>query len=230
MCFSAEASFGASAALLPMGAYCVRQALNSRPRYLPFALVPVAFGIQQFAEAVVWQRLMHEPPGAVAWPVGTFLFFAIAWWPSWFPFCAAFAAPTPRQRLPFIVLSILSLLWFVRGYLPVFSDPVRHLTATIVRHSIEYPYTDEVLLAPGYRFPLITVYLFFTCSPMLLLSPRVFLGPVLLSICSAIISSLMVAYAFTSVWCFFAAVLSAYCTFFFHGLKPPRPPAVTPGP
>lgn len=230
MCFSAEASFGAAVALLPMGVYCVRQAVRLRPRLLPFALVPVAFGVQQFAEAVVWQRLLQQPPGPVAWPAGTFLFFAIAWWPAWFPICAACAAPTPRQRLPFVVLAILSLLWFVLGYLPAFDDPDRYLTATIVRHSIHYPYTDEILLAPGRRFLLTFLYLAFTCSPLILLSARVFLAPVALAIASATISSIITAYAFTSVWCFFAAILSALCTFFFYGMKPTRPPAIAPSP
>jgi hypothetical protein len=226
MCFSAEASFGASAALFPMGAYCVRQAIRYRPRFLPFACVPLAFAVQQLSEAVIWQRLLQQPPGPVTVPAATFLFFAIAWWPAWFPVCAAFAAPTPRQRVPFVALAILSLLWFVLAYLPAFDDPDRYLTATIVRHSICYPYSDEILLDHGQRFLLTAGYLFFTCSPLLLLSVRVFLAPVLLAIGSAIISTLMMLYAFTSVWCFFAAVLSAFCTFFFYGLKPPRPPAI----
>jgi|GEM_PF-5962260 len=137
-----------------------------------------------------------------------------------------FPAPTPRQRVPFVALAILSLLWFVRAYLPAFEEPGRYLTATILRHSIRYPYSDEILLDKGHRFLITTGYLFFTCSPLLLLSVGVFLAPVLLAIGSAIISTLMMVYAFTSVWCFFAAVMSAFCTFFFRGLKPPRPPAV----
>ncbi len=228
MCFSADASFGAAACLLPMGLYSIRQAIRLRPAYVPFAVIPIAFGIQQLAEAFVWRGLISSPPRSVAGPAAVFLFFAIAWWPFWFPFCAAFAAPTPQRRLPFVLFTILSTLWFFRGYLPAFDDPGQYLTATVVRHSIRYPYSDQFIPGQSNRLLIVGLYLFFTTCPLLLLSTRVFLAPVLLAIGSAIVSTIMVVYAFTSVWCFFAAILSAYCTFFFHGLKPPRPPAVTP--
>lgn len=226
MCFSADASFGAAAALLPMGLYSLRQAIRIRPAFVPFAITPIAFGLQQLAEGFVWRGLNESPPQSVTGPVALFLFFAIAWWPFWFPCCAAFAAPTPQRRLPFVLFTILSTLWFFQVYLPAFSDPDQYLTATVTRHSIRYPYADQFLLGQGRRFLIVSLYLFFTTCPLLLLSARVFLGPVLLAIGSAIISTIMVIYAFTSVWCFFAAILSAYCTYFFHGLKPPRPPAV----
>lgn len=226
MCFSADASFGAAACLLPMGLYSLRQAIRIRPAFVPFALTPIAFGIQQLAEAFVWRGLNASPPRSVVGPAAVFLFFAIAWWPFWFPFSAAFAAPTPQRRLPFVLFTILSTLWFILGYLPAFDDPGQYLTATVVRHSIRYPYPDQILLGQGNRLAVTALYLFFTACPLLLLSARVFFAPVLLAICSAIISTIMVVYAFTSVWCFFAAILSAYCTFFFHGLKPHRPPAI----
>ena len=47
MCFSAEASFGASAALLPVGAYCVMRSARGDRRFLPLGLAPIAFGVQQ---------------------------------------------------------------------------------------------------------------------------------------------------------------------------------------
>ncbi|MBI1322380.1 hypothetical protein GC170_04215 [bacterium] len=226
MCFSADASFGAAACLFPMGLYSLRQAIRIRPSFVPFALTPIAFGLQQLAEAFVWRGLISSPPRSVAGPAAVFLFFAIAWWPFWFPLCAAFAAPTPQRRLPFVLFTILSTFWFVRGYLPAHDDPGQYLTATVVRHSIRYPYTDQILLGQGNRLAITSLYMFFTACPLMLLSPRVFLGPVLLAIGSAILSTIMVVYAFTSVWCFFAAMLSAWCTFFFHGLKTPRLPAI----
>ena len=113
MCFSADASFGAAACLLPMGLYSLRQAIRIRPAFVPFALTPIAFGIQQLAEAFVWRGLNASPPRSVDGPAAVFLFFAIAWWPFWFPFSAAFAAPTPQRRLPFVLFTILSTLWFI---------------------------------------------------------------------------------------------------------------------
>jgi hypothetical protein len=41
MCFSAEASFAAGAALLPAGIYCTSVAARKRPAYLPLAVIPI---------------------------------------------------------------------------------------------------------------------------------------------------------------------------------------------
>jgi uncharacterized membrane protein len=45
---------------------------------------------------------------------------------------------------------------------------------------------------------------------------------------SAIVAALLFNYAFVSVWCFFAAVLSIYCCVFFYRL-PPRYQPLTAG-
>src|SRR5262249_14012472 len=57
MCFSAGATFAAGPPLLPAGLYCTRVAARGRPAYLPLALVPVVFSLQQFAEGFVWVGL-----------------------------------------------------------------------------------------------------------------------------------------------------------------------------
>jgi hypothetical protein len=62
MCFSAEASFAAGAALLPAGAYCTSVAARKRPPYLPLAVIPVVFSFQQFAEGLVWVGLAQQEP------------------------------------------------------------------------------------------------------------------------------------------------------------------------
>ena len=45
MCFSATASFTAGTGLIAFGAFTARRA--RRPAELPFALIPVLFGVQQ---------------------------------------------------------------------------------------------------------------------------------------------------------------------------------------
>ncbi|WP_293678639.1 DUF6629 family protein [uncultured Phenylobacterium sp.] len=52
MCFSATASFSAGAALLVIGTVTARRA--QRPRKLPFALIPVLFGVPQLIEGALW--------------------------------------------------------------------------------------------------------------------------------------------------------------------------------
>lgn len=52
MCFSAEASFGASIALLTIGTLAIRKNKDLNMRL--FSCIPILFGIQQFFEGVVW--------------------------------------------------------------------------------------------------------------------------------------------------------------------------------
>ena len=54
MCFSAEVSFVAAASLVPAGGLAVRKAWQTDRSYVPFAILPVLFGLQQLAEGMVW--------------------------------------------------------------------------------------------------------------------------------------------------------------------------------
>jgi len=66
MCFSAPASFLAGTALLAVGAVTVSKA--SARAEVPFAAIPVLFGVQQLIEGALWVAL-----GADAAPAGTVL-------------------------------------------------------------------------------------------------------------------------------------------------------------
>lgn len=55
MCFSMEASFGASALLLGTGVAAAIKATSSPQRML--ALIPLLFSVQQFAEGWLWLGL-----------------------------------------------------------------------------------------------------------------------------------------------------------------------------
>lgn len=82
MCFSAAASFGASATLTGVGVLAARQV--TAPNQRAFAAIPVIFAIQQFVEGFVWLSLTQE-----SWAEWTrlstfsFLFFAEVLWPMW---------------------------------------------------------------------------------------------------------------------------------------------------
>lgn len=55
MCFSAGASFGASAILVVIGVASLRK-VQTRA-HLPFAAIPLLFGIKQAFEGVLWLML-----------------------------------------------------------------------------------------------------------------------------------------------------------------------------
>lgn len=60
MCFSATASFTAGGALLLIGAITTTRVTKSVE--MPFAMIPVLFGLQQIIEGVLWLTLPDEAP------------------------------------------------------------------------------------------------------------------------------------------------------------------------
>jgi len=62
MCFSASASFTGAAVIGAAGIASL--ALCRRPREIPFAALPFAFGVHQALEGVTWLDL-NDAPGAV---------------------------------------------------------------------------------------------------------------------------------------------------------------------
>src|SRR5690349_1470927 len=84
MCFSAEASFGASAVLGTIAIASVAKAKTTPQRL--FAFIPLLFAVQQFSEGMLWLSL--KDPDLEAWRqffTYTFLGFAMLVWPVWIP-------------------------------------------------------------------------------------------------------------------------------------------------
>lgn len=128
MCFSASASFTASAVLMPLGLYSAHITRSNRqPNYLPLALTPFFFGVQQFIEGLEWTGIDHgkvEPLTSLA-GLG-FLFFAYCFWMIWIPWSAwsisrSTDGPALQNRLRWvaIVATVLGIVF----YLPVLFNP-----------------------------------------------------------------------------------------------------------
>ena len=85
MCFSATASFGASAVLGAIGILAVAKA-KSKPQRV-FGSIPLVFAVQQLTEGLLWLSL-KDPGLASCRPflTYTFLVFAMVVWPFWIPF------------------------------------------------------------------------------------------------------------------------------------------------
>src|SRR5689334_18279270 len=84
MCFSAVASFGASAVLGTIGVITVRK--TTSPNQKLFAAIPIFFSLQQLSEGLVWLTFMHpnwEPYRLLFSHI--FLVFALLVWPVWVP-------------------------------------------------------------------------------------------------------------------------------------------------
>jgi hypothetical protein len=228
MCFSAEASFGAAAALLPVGLYCAGRAARRDVRFLPLGLTPLAFAVQQGAEGFVWVGLSHDDPAMVERGAQVFLFFALAFWPFWIPFSLFFPEGRRPARAFLAAAAGLSAVWFWM-YAPLASDPGRWLSTGIFHHSIAYEYGDlpafHLMPRPAWR----VAYLVFICAPLLIARPGdgggrlQYLGGALVAMLFAV-TYLVFGHAFISVWCFFAALVSLLLAWGFSGLEERRRP------
>ena len=219
MCFSIEASFAVGTALLPAGAYCVHAAARKRPRLLTLAIVPFLFGIQQIAEGFVWLGLQREDPEMVRCASLAFLFFALAFWPFWFPFMTAQQEPSSRARAFYFALATVSIAWFWVLYFPIITGPQSLLVTRVDHHSIRYEY--ETLLIYDYVPRNILRLLYFGCVAIPMVFAKNGLGrtPGIIFGGSAVIAAVLFHYAFVSVWCFFAAVLTGYLCRMFYRLE-----------
>jgi len=97
MCFSATASFGASAFLIGVGVTAIKR-IESR-KMLPLASVPILFGIQQFSEGMLW--LSFSNPELVSWRTTSiygFLLIAQVAWPAWVPWAVWLAEPDSFKK------------------------------------------------------------------------------------------------------------------------------------
>jgi len=76
MCFSAPASFTASALLVSVGVYAITKANQRNKYYLGFALIPFLAGLQQFFEGFVWLSFEYDNEVFRRFAAYGFLFFA----------------------------------------------------------------------------------------------------------------------------------------------------------
>ena len=128
MCFSASASFTAAAVLMPLGLYSAHIARRTEQHhYLPLALTPFFFGLQQFIEGLEWTGLDRgrvEPLTSLA-GLG-FLFFAYCFWMIWIPWSAwsiSRSTDSPRLQHRLRWVAIVATVIGIGFYLPVLLHP-----------------------------------------------------------------------------------------------------------
>jgi hypothetical protein len=195
MCFSATASFIAAGSLGAAGAATLRQA-KSKAR-VPFAAIPLLFGVQQALEGVVWVSAgIPWLQGAAAY---AYVMFSHVVWPFYVPF-AVMSLEKPGRRKSilkgFVVFGSALSLWL---FSYIVTGPV---SAKLNGHGIIYSMTEPRIPYGLAAYVFVTVFSCFFSSHKFV---RVFGISLLGSLGIAIY-----AYqeTFYSVWCFFAAILS----------------------
>jgi hypothetical protein len=202
MCFSATGSFGVAAVIAGIGAVAVTQ--KKPPSHRMLALVPLLFAGQQVAEGVVWMTIGHPAEARLqSVAVALFLSFALVAWPMWVPISLFVAERNPRRKRALAILSWIGVgVGLYATVLLIRGQPTAH----VARHSISYNYRELgpalvlALYLPGYVLP--TVVPFFVST----ISRAKVMGTVL--VLSLLATVMIERQALTSVWCFFAAILS----------------------
>jgi hypothetical protein len=211
MCFSATASFVAGGALIPLGGVALVQAWKLDRRYLTLAAFPALFGIQQIFEGYVW-RSIDDPGMATSHAAAmAFLFFAYLLWLILTPLAAFFVENRIWLKRVFLGIAVFGGLYGLALYLPLLLKP-DWLRIELARNSILY----NTQLIYGDIIPktiLRVIYAAVICVPLLASTAYGVRAFGVLITLSVIVAFLFAVYAFTSIWCYVAAVVSVYLVF-----------------
>jgi len=213
MCFSATVNFGGSAILGAAGVATLTKVKHRRE--LLFAAMPMLFAIHQFIEGFVWLGLDGTLSPAVAHNMGAaFMLYAQGLLPLLAPLSVLLFEPNARSRrrmLPFVVLGgavTLYVLWALTAF---------PLQVYVERNSVVYmnQATNNTLVA--------LLYVIVTCGSLFFSQIRMMVVFGAANLAILLIVMAVKRYAFTSVWCAYAAVASIIILAYFWSSHEERP-------
>ena len=213
MCFSATANFVGSGVLGAVGVVTLTRVRHRRE--LLFAALPALFAIHQFIEGFVWLGLDGILSPVVAHDMGAaFMLYAQGLLPFLLPLSVLLFEPNGRSRgrmLPFLVLggaTTLYILWALTAF---------PLQLFVRGNSIVYINQATNNTAVG------LLYVIATCGSLFFSKIRMM---VLFGAANLVILLTVMAfkrYAFTSLWCAYAAVASVIILAYFWQSHAERP-------
>jgi hypothetical protein len=208
MCFSATASFGVGAALLGVGVATFAKV--QEPKQYPFAAIPIVFGLQQLLEGVVWLSLSN--PDFLAFQrVATYAYltFAQAIWPIFVPFAFMFLEPDPKRKK---IMKWLTGIGLVIGGLLFSYFMSQTVTVEAREHHIHY----GIQIPAGFSFWHGVPYFIVIMVPPFISSIPHMKWLAWSTLASFIAAKIFFAAYLLSVWCFFAAIVSAMVFVLLH--------------
>lgn len=200
MCFSAGASFAGGVIISAIGIATLREV--HRPSQLVFASIPLFFGIQQVVEGCLWLSLPYGEYFTIQ-KVSTYFFLIMAQvlWPTLIPVSVLFMEENKKRKRIlwiFVALGITLSLYYAFCLLSFTVTP--QITGYHIQYNTTFP--DSLAMAA------FIVYLVVTITPLFVSGvKRTHLLGILMFL-SCLITALFFTQYLTSVWCFFAALIS----------------------
>jgi hypothetical protein len=213
MCFSAAANFVGSGVLGTVGILTLTKVKHRRE--LLFASLPVLFALHQFIEGFVWLGLDGALSPAVAHDMGAaFMLYAQGLLPFLLPLSVLLFEPdagSRRRMLPFLVLggaTTLYILWALTAF---------PLQLYVRGNSIVYinQATNNIAVA--------VLYVIATCGSLFFSKIRMMVVFGMANLAIVLVVMGIKRYAFTSVWCAYAAVASVIILAYFWASSEERP-------
>lgn len=203
MCFSASASFTASAVIGAIGMVAVVKT-RSIPQLL-LATIPLIFSLQQLSEGLLWLSFKQED--LEVWrPLFTYVFliFAMAIWPLWIPLTIRLLEQDEKRKKILTLLTVIGAFVSATVLCLLFIFPVAVIPT---HHHLHYEF-----YLPQSATNLIGIFTVFYIlatigsSFISSFSRMKLLGIVFLA--AYLVSLAVFPGAVISVWCYFAALMS----------------------
>jgi hypothetical protein len=213
MCFSATANFVGSGVLGAIGVVTLTKVKHKRE--LLFAALPTLFAIHQFIEGFVWLGLDGILSPAVTHDMGAaFMLYAQGLLPFLLPLSVLLFEPDAKSRRrmqPFLVLgaaTTLYILWALTAF----------PTQIYIRgNSIVYinQATNNMTVA--------VLYVIATCGSLFFSQIKMMVTFGVANLAIILVVMAFKRYAFTSLWCAYAAIVSVIILAYFWASHEERP-------
>jgi hypothetical protein len=201
MCFSAEASFAGGVIISAIGVVTVRKV--HKPSQILFASIPLFFGLQQIAEGLLWITLPSSEYIGLR-HVSTYIFLAMAQvvWPMLIPLSVLLMEKSQTRKKYLLGLFFTGVLLSLYYTVCLILFDVRpQIQGFHVYYENDFP--------GSLRMVAFGIYLIATITPLFVSGiKRTHMLGILMTL-SCLITGIFFTQYLLSVWCFFAALISA---------------------
>ena len=202
MCFSATASFIVGGSLTVLGVATLGKA--SRSSDVPFASIPLLFGIQQSIEGLLWISIEQDMPQLKTAMTYLFTLFSHLLWPLLVPFAIAQMESGLAQKIePWRK----NVMW---GFCAIGALVTMSLLALVATQPLTAVVNQHIIYVTPffYDWPMMMLYITATCIAPLFSRHRLVQLFGLTVLAFFFVSWWSYTEALFSVWCFFAAIIS----------------------